>query len=402
MDINYNKVIKRDGEQVEFKKDKIFDAIMKAMKNGSGIVKEEIAKEIAKRIQFEFEFDTCIPTVTNIEGMVYDLLIQSGELETAKAYEGYRAVQEFKRNTHPLNESILGLVNHTNKDVMTENSNKQATLASTQRDLIAGEVSKYISKTQKIPTHIMQAIESGVIKMHDLDYYLQDITNCELVNLKDMFENGTVINKQMIETPKSLRTASTIATQISAQVASFTYGGQTMSLSHLAPYVRVSYNKIKEQVLEEGSLFGINYSDEQVEEITNIRLKEEIKDSVQTFNYQLSTLNSTNGQSPFLSLAMYISEDVEYEKETAMLIEEFLKQRIKGMKNQYGVMATQTFPKLLYFLDENNVSEDSEYYYLTKLAIKSTAKRMNPDYISVKKMKEVIGYAFPCINKICA
>ena len=389
-------VIKRNGDIVKFEKRKIENAIIRAMKNGSGIYVPEIAKLVAKDSEEHFKGD--MPTIYQIEEYVYKRLIHYGQTLTARAYEGYRAVQEYKREVHPLDLSILGLVDCTNEEVLMENSNKQSTLASTQRDLIAGEVSKYISMTRKIPAHIVQAHNEGIIKLHDLDYFLQPITNCELVPLDDLFANGTVINKKMIETPKSLRTASTLATQIAAQVSSFTYGGQTMSLSHLAPYVRVSENKIRQEVISEGLENGLNYTEEQIEGITQKRLKAEIKDSVQTFNYQLSTLNSVNGQSPFLSLVMYLDENPEYKKETAMLIEEFLKQRIAGMKNEYGVVSTQTFPKLLFFLDEDNVHPDSEYYYLKKLAIQATATRMNPDYISSKVMKKVHGYAFGCIN----
>lgn len=228
------------------------------------------------------------------------------------------------------------------------------------------------------------------------------VHNCELVPLDKMFEEGTVINKKLIRTPKSLRTASTLATQIATQISSFTYGGQTMSLSHLAPYVRISEKKIREELLEEMDLIHKVLSSDEVDKIVEKRLKKEIKDSVQTFNYQISTMNSTNGQSPFISLCMYLDENPEYKKETAMLIEEFLNQRIEGMENEFGVKSTPTFPKLLFFLDEDNMYPTSEYYYLKQLAIKSTSLRMAPDYISVKKMKEKYGYAFPCINKTCA
>lgn len=387
------KVIKRDGTNVDFNRSKIEVAILKAMKYGSGIVKEDIAIKIANIIE-----EIGLDTVKLIESKVYSLLVELGEVETAKAYEGYRAIQEYKREIHPLDKSILGLVDKTNIEVLNENSNKQSTLASTQRDLIAGEVSKYLAKTQKIPTNLFQAHMEGIIKIHDLDYFLQPITNCELVPLKDLFSQGTVINKKMIETPKSLQTAMTLATQIATQISSYTYGGQTMSVSHLAPYVRVSYEKFKKLVEEEGLENNINYTKEQITSIAKKRLNKEIKDGVQTFNYQLSTMNSTNGQSPFISLFMYLNEEPEYIEETAMLIEEFLKQRIKGMKNEFGVRATQTFPKLLFVLDENNMTKNSKYYYLKKLAIKSTAIRMNPDYISAKKMKEVYGHVFPCMG----
>lgn len=396
------KIIKRNGSKVNFDKKKIEIAIFKAMTNGSGIIKKDIAKKISDIIEDELQSHKIKPTVQAIETEVYYKLIDFKQEVTAKSYEGYRAVQEFKRETHPLDDSIIGLVKQTNKKVMDENSNKQAMLASTQRDLIAGEVSKYLSRTKLIPTYIVQAHNEGIIKLHDLDYFLQPITNCELVPLKDMFKYGTVINKKMIETPKSLQTAITLATQIATQISSFTYGGQTISISHLAPYVRVSYNKIKKEVLQESKLINITYSEKQIDKIVKQRLHKEIKDGVQTFNYQLSTMNSTNGQSPFLSLFMYLNEEPEYIEETAMLIEEFLKQRIEGMKNEYGVKATQTFPKLLFVLDENNMYKSSKYYYLKELAIKSTAIRMNPDYISAKVMKEIYGYIFPCINKNCA
>ena len=288
-------------------------------------------------------------------------------------------------------DAVSGLLDFTNQEVLTENANKQSQLVSTQRDLMAGEVSKYISKTKLIPKHLIEAHENGEIKIHDLDYYLNSTYNCELINLEDMLQNGTVINKKQIEKPKSLRTAMTIVTQIAAQVASCTYGGQTVTLSHIAPFVRIS----KEKITKKYKAMGLPISKEHLDILIEKELQDEIKDSVQTFNYQVSTLMTTNGQSPFISVCMYISENPEYEKETVMLIEEFLKQRIAGMKNEYGVVATQTFPKLLYFLDENNTYPGSEYYWLTELAAKSTALRMNPDIVSVKKMKEIHGYAFP-------
>ena len=295
------------------------------------------------------------------------------------------------KSENELIDAVCGLLDFTNQDVLTENANKQSQLVSTQRDLMAGEVSKYISKTKILPRHLVEAHDRGEIKIHDLDYYLNSTYNCELINLDDMLQNGTVINKKMIEKPKSLRTAMTLVTQIAAQVASCTYGGQTISLSHIAPFVRISEEKITKKY----KAMGLPITDERLQELINKELQDEVKDAVQTFNYQVSTLMTTNGQSPFISVCMYISENPEYEYETVQLIEEFLKQRIAGMKNEYGVVATQTFPKLLYFLDENNTYPGSEYYWLTKLAVKSTALRMNPDVISVKKMKELHGYAFP-------
>ena len=310
----------------------------------------------------------------------------------AECYETYRIKRSIYRNSkNELVDAVSGLLDFTNQEVLTENANKQAQLVSTQRDLMAGEVSKYISKTKLIPQHLIKAHENGEIKIHDLDYYLNSTYNCELINLDDMLQNGTVINKKQIEKPKSLRTAMTIVTQIAAQVASCTYGGQTVTLSHIAPFVRIS----KEKITKKYKAMGLPISKEHLDILIEKELQDEIKDSVQTFNYQVSTLMTTNGQSPFISVCMYISENPEYEKETVMLIEEFLKQRIAGMKNEYGVVATQTFPKLLYFLDENNTYPGSEYYWLTELAAKSTALRMNPDIVSVKKMKEIHGYAFP-------
>ena len=295
------------------------------------------------------------------------------------------------KSENELIDAVCGLLDFTNQDVLTENANKQSQLVSTQRDLMAGEVSKYISKMKILPRHLVEAHDRGEIKIHDLDYYLNSTYNCELINLDDMLQNGTVINKKMIEKPKSLRTAMTIVTQIAAQVASSTYGGQTISLSHIAPFIRISEEKITKKY----KAMDLPITDERLQELINKELQDEVRDAVQTFNYQVSTLMTTNGQSPFISVCMYISEKPEYEKETVVLIEEFLKQRIAGLKNEYGVVATQTFPKLLYFLDENNTYPGSEYYWLTKLAAKSTALRMNPDVISVKRMKELHGYAFP-------
>lgn len=387
-------VIKRNGNVTNFDKDKITSAIRKAMVECHEDVAsaEKITNEVVKRLDSEYI------NIEDIQDEVENCLMKMGFNDVAKSYILYRNERTRKRNEHPLDESILGLINMTNTEVLTENSNKQSQLASTQRDLIAGEVSKYISKDRYIPKDIIDAHDKGVIHIHDLDYFLQPITNCELVPLDDMFENGTVINKKLIRKPRSLRTAVTLATQIAAQISSFTYGGQTMSISHLAPYVRISKEKIRKQVINEGKLNNMFYTEKQLKNIVDSRLKDEIKDSVQTFNYQLSTLNSTNGQSPFLSLAMYISENPEYETETAMLIEEFLKQRIDGMENEFGVKSTQTFPKLLFFLDDNNMYPTSKYYYLKELAVKSTSLRMNPDYISVKTMKNIHGYAFPCMG----
>ena len=391
------KVIKRDGRIKDFDCVRIIEAIKKAY--------QDVYKTDAYLEEHYSEFDTvcmnveeriCLKnkpmyTVEEIQDIVVDEL-KSCNPVVAQSYSDYRNERTILRNSKmDLLKEISGLLDNTNMDVITENSNKQAQLSSTQRDLIAGEVSKYISKTSLIPRYLIDAHNEGKIKIHDLDYYLQPIYNCELVNIDDMLQNGTVINKKKIDKPRSLRTAMTLVTQIAAQVASCTYGGQTISLSHIAPFVRISKEKITKKYEE----MYLPIPNEKLQELIEKELRDEIKDSVQTFNYQVSTLMTTNGQSPFISVCMYISEKPEYEEETVMLIEEFLKQRIAGMKNEYDVVATQTFPKLLYFLDENNTYEGSKYFWLTKLAVESTALRMNPDFISVKKMKELIGYAFP-------
>lgn len=393
-------VKKRNGNFSTFDKSKITIAIQKAMLevNINTDKAYDITKIVCDKIKNRSEI-----SIEEIQDVIESTLMENNYPTVAKAYILYRDERKRARESHPLDESVLGLLNLTNNEVMDENSNKNATLVSTQRDLIAGEISKHIAKTKMIPKDIVEAHEKGIIHIHDLDYYANAETNCELIPLNDLLEKGTVINKKLIRTPKSLRTASTLATQIAQQVSSVTYGGQTMSLSHLAPYVRVSENKIRKELKEEMDLTGTYLSEDKVEMIVNKRLKKEIKDSVQTFNYQISTLNGCNGQSPFISLCMYLDENPEYKKETAMLIEEFLNQRIEGMENEFGVASTPTFPKLLFFLDEDNMYPDSKFYYLKQLAVKCTSLRMNPDYISVKKMKELYdGFVFPCINKTCA
>ena len=387
--------MKRDGRVKPYDKSRIDKAIASACVEYYGDITKALSPDMLSclyniyvRIDILEEDPVDVETIQDI--VVEELFKVDAGL--AECYSDYRTQRSVYRNSKSeLIDAVSGLLDFTNEEVLTENANKQSQLVSTQRDLMAGEVSKYISRTKLIPPHLMKAHDNGEIKIHDLDYYLNSAYNCELVNLDDMLQNGTVINKKMIEKPKSLRTAMTIVTQIAAQVASCTYGGQTVSLSHIAPFVRISQERITKKYKE----MNLPISDERLQELIDKELQDEIKDSVQTFNYQVSTLMTTNGQSPFISVCMYISEKPEYEKETVMLIEEFLKQRIAGMKNEYGVVATQTFPKLLYFLDENNTYPGSEYYWLTKLAAQSTALRMNPDVISVKKMKELHGYAFP-------
>ena len=373
------KVIKRDGTEVDFNKEKIYNAIMKAMKHGSGIVNDILARDITDSSMFDLKDKS---TIYEIEDYVYNSLIELGDSLTAKAYTEYKAVQAFKRKTNTTDESILSLVRGVNEEAIMENSNKDAKTASTQRDLIAGEISKDISRRLLIPTHIVQAHDEGIIHWHDMDYTLQPIPNCCLVNLKDMLTNGTVINGTMIDTPNSFLTACTIATQVIAAIASGQFGGQTITTSHLAPYVRKSkqryYTLLKDTITDEVIL------NETVDKL----LKKEIEAGVQTIQYQINTISSSNGQTPFVSIFMYLDEEIDYIEENALIIKEILKQRIKGTKNEVGVYTSPTFPKLIYTLDENNIHEDSDYFYLTKLAAECTAKRLVPDYISAKIMKE--------------
>ena len=386
------KVVKRNGSLAGFDKNKIYNAIMKAMKNGSGIVKPNIAKKIADEIEEEFS-DRDEIRISEIETAVFDKLIAKKQKITAKAYESYRAIQEFKRNRTELDKIIEGIVDGTNEEAINENSNKNAYIASTQRDLMAGEYSKDYSRRNLLPANILYAHDEGIIHMHDLDYFMQHIHNCCLVNLKDMLQNGTVINRKMIEKPKSLQTACTVATQAVQQIANGQYGGQTISLAHLAPFVRISFHKYLEKYKNRGC------SPEDANTYAMEDLHEEIKAGIQTIQYQINTFSTSNGQAPFLSIFMYISEEPGYEKETAMLIEEMLRQRIQGMKNEADAYITPAFPKLLYVTDKNNIYPGSEYFYLTELAAECVSKRMMPDFISAKIMRQNYdGEVFPCMG----
>jgi ribonucleoside-triphosphate reductase len=395
-------VVKRDGHVVPFNKVKISTAILKAMKYGSGIEKEKIANDIANEIETELENISEV-AISEIEELVYNKLISKKQRLTAKAYEDYRAVREYQRQHNTIDNKVLGIIDGTNKASLSENSNKNETLISTCRDLVAEEVSKDISLRMKLPPHIAQAHQEGIIHIHDLGHYLNHSFNCCLVNLDDMLQNGTVINGKGIDKPHSFRTACTIATQIIAQVASGQFGGQTITLSHLAPFVRISEENIRKEVNNELGMFE-NYgedpdTDKITEAIIQKRLAKEVRDGVQTFQYQINTLQTSNGQSPFLSVFMYIAENPEYEKETAMIVEEFIRQRIQGMKNEVGVWITPAFPKLLYVLDENNIYEDSEYWHITELAAECVSKRMMPDFISAKHMKQNYeGNVFGCMG----
>ena len=392
------KVIKRNCTEDEFKKEKISNAILKAMTNGSGIVKPKIAEDIANEI-YEETKDIEEVSISEIEQMVFDKLISKKQRLTARAYEGYRSIREFQREENELDDVVYGIVEGTDKEVLDENSNKNAYIAPTQRDLIAGELSRNYSRRNLLPINITQAHDEGIIHFHDADYFVQHIFNCCLVNLYDMLQNKTVINKKMIEKPKSFQTACTVATQIVQQVANSQYGGQTISLAHLAPFVRTSKEKWIKRIIKDFERNGIEYNEEIVNNIADERLKEEIKAGIQTIQFQVNTFNTSNGQSPFLTIFMYINELPEYAKETAMLIEEVLNQRYEGMKNEVGVLVTPSFPKLIFVLDENNVPKDSEYYYLKQLACKCVAKRMMPDFISAKIMKQNYdGEVFPCMG----
>lgn len=383
-------VIKRDGSTVEFNKEKIKEAISKAMKNGSGIYVLNIAELIANDAEkyFNEQKETC--TIYNIESYVYDRLVHYGQVETARAYEGYRAVQEFKRNTNTTDESILNLLNKQNEDVMNENSNKNPVVSATQRDLIAGEVSKDISRRKLIPAYIVQAHDEGAIHWHDMDYSLSPMFNCCLVNLEDMFLNGTVINEKLVEEPKSFGTACTVATQIIAQVSSNQYGGQSITIKHLAKYLKVTEEKAFNHYLE---LLG----DENLAKKLSLDAKmKELKDGIQTIRYQLSTLQTTNGQAPFSTIYLEIEQGHPYEEEMALICEEMIKQRLEGMKNYKGQEIGEAFPKLVYLLDSHNCLEGEKYDYITKLAAKCTVKRLVPDYQSAKMMrKNYEGNTFP-------
>lgn len=387
-------VIKRDGKIVDFDKQKIIIAISKAMKNGSGTYKPLIAEKIANEI-YDENVDRKDIAIYEIENLVYDKLISKNQILTAKAYEGYRSIRQFQRESkNTIDEQITELLNGTSEYWNEENSNKNAKLLTTQRDYMAGIVSTDITRRFLLSPEIVQAHDDGLIHFHDADYFgMRSISNCCLINLEDMLQNGTCINKVMIEKPHRFITSMTIATQIITAVTSSQFGGATITLTHLAPFVRDSYNRYYNKYKS----WGFNDSD--CKKYATIDLKKEISDGVQTFNYQVNSMTTTNGQSPFLSVFMYLGETNEYKEELAMIIEEFLNQRILGLKNEVGVYVTQAFPKLLYVLEKDNITEDSKYWYLTELAAKCTAKRLVPDYISEKKMIELKeGNVFPCMG----
>lgn len=389
------KVIKRDCTEVDFNKEKISNAILKAMKNGSGIIKPQIAADIADEI-YEESKDKEEISISEIESMVYDKLISKKQRLTAKAYEGYRSIREFQReNENTIDKEISELMSGESEYWNSENSNKNPRLNTTQRDYLAGIVSKDASRRYLLSPEIVQAHDDGLIHVHDLDYLIQFMHNCCLINIEDMLQNGTVISETLIEKPHSFSTACTVTTQIIAQVASSQYGGQSISLAHLAPFVDISRRKIRTEVTNElydnGLIGDYNENLAEITNITNERLKKEITKGIQTIQYQITTLMTTNGQAPFITLFMYLNEaHNEQEKaDLALLIEEVLKQSLQGVKNEEGVWITPAFPKIIYVLQEDNIHEGDKYWYLTELAAKCSMKRLTPDYISEKIMKEM-------------
>lgn len=378
------KVIKRDGSTVEFDRNKIVTAIKKA--NNAVEAEERVNDEKIEEIV------ACIEVkrrprllVEDIQDMVEFKLMEAHKYELAKAYIIYRYNRALVRKANTTDDSILSLIKNSNKEVMEENSNKNAVMASTQRDLIAGEVSKDLTRRVLLPEHISKAHDEGAIHFHDADYFLQPIFNCCLINIGDMLDNGTVMNGKLIESPKSFQVACTIMTQIISSVASSQYGGQSVDVSHLGKYLRRSHDKFEMQLREN---FGDELSEEMIKKIADKRTKDELRSGVQTIQYQINTLMTTNGQSPFVTLFLNLKPDDEYIDENAMIIEEILRQRYEGIKNEMGVYITPAFPKLVYVLDEHNCLKGGKYDYITELAVKCSSKRLYPDYISAKKMRE--------------
>ncbi|NVF11934.1 anaerobic ribonucleoside-triphosphate reductase [Anaerococcus sp. AGMB00486] len=375
------KVVKRNGQKVNFDKDKIIIAIEKAMNSSNGVFVDGQAQTIADEIEERSKNKKEI-SIYEIEDQVYYKLIDKNNPATAKSYESYRSVQAYKRSANTTDDDIIGLLERTNIDVMDENSNKNPLIASTQRDLIAGEVSKDLAKRKLIDAELVEAHEDGAIHIHDLDYLIQPIFNCCLVNMKDMLDNGTVINGKTIETPKSFQVACNVMTQIIAQIASNQYGGQSINIACLSKYLKRSYNKNFKLASE------ILSNQKEIEVMAQKLTQRDLESGIQTIQYQINTLMTSNGQAPFVTLFMHTDEDDPYLDQTVKIIEEILKQRIQGIKNEAGVYVTPAFPKLIYVLDENNVKKNSKYHFLTELSIKCTAKRMYPDYISAKIMRK--------------
>ena len=396
------RVIKRNGAEVEFDIVKIIAAVTKA----NDVVDEEARmtpvqiQRVAESVEFSCQSLGRAPTVEEIQDFVEHQIMAHGAFEVAKRYITYRYNRSLVRKSNTTDDKILSLIECNNEEAKQENSNKNPVVNSTQRDYMAGEVSRDLTNRLLLPEDIVKAHEEGIIHFHDTDYYAQHMHNCDLVNLEDMLQNGTVITGTLIERPHSFATACNIATQIVAQVASNQYGGQSISLTHLAPFVDVSRQKIRKQVLAEVEALGVDPTEDKISEIVEKRLREEIRRGVQTIQYQVVTLLTTNGQAPFITVFMYLNEarSEQEKRDLAVIIEEMLEQRYQGVKNEQGVWVTPAFPKLIYVLEEDNIHDDSPYYYLTQLAAKCTARRMVPDYISEKKMLELKGDVYPCMG----
>ena len=396
------KIIKRNGAEVPFDIQKIEVAVTKAnnsVAEADRMTPVQIGR-IAESVELQCQKMNRAPTVEEIQDMVEHHIMAHGAFEVAKHYITYRYTRSLVRRANTTDDKILSLIECNNEEAKQENSNKNPVVNSTQRDYMAGEVSRDITNRLLLPREIVEAHEEGIIHFHDTDYYAQHMHNCDLVNLEDMLQNGTVITGTLIERPHSFATACNIATQIVAQVASNQYGGQSISLTHLAPFVEVSRQKIRKIVQAEMDSIGFDPGEEKIHELVETRLREEIRRGVQTIQYQVVTLLTTNGQAPFITVFMYLNEahDEREKKDLAMIVEEMLLQRYQGVKNEQGVWVTPAFPKLIYVLEEDNIHEDAPYWHLTELAAKCTARRMVPDYISEKKMKELKGDVYTCMG----
>ena len=395
------KIIKRSGSEEVFDINKIIKAVKKADINSEErSLSDGQIEDIAEYVEFKCNKLNRAVSVEEIQDMVENQLMAIGAFAIAKNYVRYRYDRSLVRKANTTDNRILSLIECNNEEVMQENSNKNPTVNSVQRDYMAGEVSKDLTRRLLLPEDIVEADKQGIIHFHDSDYFAQHMHNCDLVNLEDMLQNGTVISETLIERPHSFSTACNIATQIIAQVASNQYGGQSISLAHLAPFVQVSRVKIRQEVIGEMKDLGIAVTEDQIDKLTEERLRREITKGIQTIQYQVVTLLTTNGQAPFVTVYMYLDEakNPQEKKDLAMIIEETLKQRYLGVKNEAGVWITPAFPKLIYVLDEDNITPDAPYYYLTELAAKCTAKRMVPDYISAKKMRELKGDVYTCMG----
>ena len=396
-------VIKRNGEEVAFDLEKIINAIKGANKDVDKLhrMNEYQIMAVADNVAKKIEESTHAVNVEDIQDMVETGIMELRGYEVAQKYVRYRYKRELMRKTNTTDNGILALLEHMNEEVNQENSNKNPVINSTQRDYMAGEVSKDLSKRVLLPEEVVRAHEAGIIHFHDSDYFAQKEHNCDLINLQDMLQNGTVISETMIEKPHSFFTACNVTTQIVAQVASNQYGGQSFTLAHLAPFVDISRKKIRRNVIAEREECGEALDETIINKVTERRLREEVKSGIQTIQYQLITLMTCNGQAPFVTMFMYLDEVEEgrTRDDLAMIIEEVMIQRMQGVKNEKGVWITPAFPKLIYVLDEDNITEDSKYWHLTELAAKCTAKRMVPDYISAKIMKEMKnGEVYPCMG----